>query len=150
VSEIEDNMAIVDLIHRYAEAVDERRPDRVAGLFAEECEFQAFDGDRGTARSPREVEVLAQRLLSTFTRTSHHVSNTRLVFEGPDRARGLTYLLAWHAFPEDRQDGILWGRYHDIVERRGGTWLFVQRTLRVTSEQNFAFKWLPPEAGWLG
>lgn len=104
----------------------------------------AFDSARGVARTPEEVRVLVDRLTSTFTATSHHVSNTRIAFDGPDRARGVTYLHAWHRFTEERPDGILWGRYHDVFKRRDNAWLFRTRVLRVTAEQDFPFTWLAP------
>lgn len=149
-SALEDRLAITDLIHRYAELVDDRAVEELATLFTDPCEFRAFDSEKGVARTREEVRVMSARLLATFTRTSHHVSNTRIVADGPGRARAVTYLLAWHEFPDDRPDGYLWGRYHDVLEKRDGQWLFRERTLRVTAEQHFPFKWLPPAPSGIG
>lgn len=143
-STIEDRHAITDLIHRYAEVVDDRRTEDLASLFTDPCVFRVFDGESGVARTHEEVRTLSARLLGSFTRTSHHVSNIRIALHGPDQARAVTYLVAWHAFPQSRPDGILWGRYHDTLTREGGRWLFAERTLRISGEQNFPFRWLPP------
>lgn len=139
-----DRQAIVDLVVEYAQAIDDQDPDRVCALFDEPCLFRAFDGPKGEARSHDEIAVLVTRLLATFTATSHHVSNHQIQFTGTDTAVATTYLHAWHQFVEDRPDGLLWARYHDVLVRKDGRWLFAERTLRVTGEQDFGFRWIPP------
>ncbi|KRF00980.1 hypothetical protein ASG88_11315 [Nocardioides sp. Soil777] len=137
-----DRYAINDLITAYAQAIDDKRAEDVSALFAPECVFRVFKGDKGEARGRAGVSVLVERVLSTFTATSHHVSNVRIDLTGPDSARATTYLHAWHRFVEDRPDGLLWARYEDELVRHEDRWLFAQRTLRVTGEQDFAFLWI--------
>lgn len=138
-----DRLEIVDLVHAYAEAVDDRRDGDVAALFTQDCVFRAFAGPKGEARGRDAVEVLVGRLLGTFRATSHHVSNTRLELIGPDGATGRTSLYAWHAFNDERPDGILWGRYVDRFQRVDGAWRIAERELRIAGEQDFPFAWIP-------
>lgn len=140
---VEDRLAIVDVVNAYAEGVDVGDAEAVAALFAPDCEFRAYRGERGTARGRDAVVVLLRKLLGTFEATSHHVSNTRIAFEDEDRASAVTALHAWHRFGPDRPDGLLWGRYHDTFVRQDGRWLFAQRELRVAGDQDFAFGWIP-------
>ncbi|KQY56152.1 hypothetical protein ASD11_16960 [Aeromicrobium sp. Root495] len=139
---LEDRWEIADLVSAYAEGVDDGRSADVAALFAEDCVFRAYRGERGTAEGRPAVEALLQKLLGTFEATSHHVSNTRVTFSGEDRADVVTALHAWHRFPSERPDGILWGRYRDTVVREGGVWRFAVRELRVAGEQDFPFGWI--------
>ncbi|WP_267895239.1 nuclear transport factor 2 family protein [Nocardioides terrigena] len=141
---LEDRAAVADVITAYAAAIDDQRADAVADLFTEDCVFRVFEGSKGEARGRDGVSSLVARLLSTFAATSHHVSNIRVDLTGDDAARATTYLYAWHRFLEERPDGLLWARYEDELVRRGGRWLFTRRTLRVTGEQDFAFRWIGP------
>lgn len=140
---VEDRLAVMDVVHAYAEGVDDGDAARVAALFAPDCVFRAFAGPKGEARGIAAVASLLDRLLSTFTATSHHVSNTRIAFDGPDRATATTALHAWHRFTQERPDGLLWGCYVDTLVRVDGSWLFAERELRVAGESEFAFAWIP-------
>ncbi|MCL3819855.1 nuclear transport factor 2 family protein [Aeromicrobium wangtongii] len=140
---IEDRLAVADVVHAYAEGVDDGDCARVASLFAPDCVFRAFAGPKGEARGIAEVEKLLDRLLTTFRMTSHHVSNSRIAFDGADRAAATTALHAWHRFVEERPDGLLWGRYVDTFVRIDGSWLFAERELRIAGESEFPFAWIP-------
>lgn len=140
---LRDRAEIADVIHAYAHGVDDQRAEAVAALFAEDCEFRAFDRPKGVARGRSEVALLLHRLLATFRATSHHVSATHIWFAGTDRASATTVLYAWHRFAEERPDGHLWGRYHDELVRENGRWRFARRELRVTAHRDFEFPWIP-------
>lgn len=135
---------ITDLVHAYAQGVDDRAVEAVAALFAEQCVFRAYDRPSGVAHGRPEVAALLGKLLATFEATSHHVSGTRVVLESEDSASATTTLYAWHRFREQRPEGHLWGRYLDRFVREGGRWRFAVRELRVTAHQDFEFPWLPP------
>lgn len=144
---LRDRLEIADVVHAYAQGVDDQRADAVAALFAEDCEFRAFDRPKGVARGRSEVAALLGRLLATFQATSHHVSATRIAFTGSDRASATTVLYAWHRFTEERPDGHLWGRYYDDLVREEGRWRFARRELRVTAHRDFEFPWIPAASG---
>ncbi|WP_229052375.1 nuclear transport factor 2 family protein [Aeromicrobium sp. Leaf350] len=140
---IADRLELQDLVHAYAEGIDDGRAEDVAAIFAEDCVFRAFAGPKGEARGREAVAVLVGRLLATFRATSHHVSNMRVDFTGEDEATGRTSLYAWHAFTTDRPDGYLWGRYVDTFRREDGRWLIAERELRIAGQQDFDFAWIP-------
>ena len=139
-----DRAAIADLVLAYAEAIDRADAASVGTLFTQDAVFRAYDRPQGEARGSDEIHALVAKLVGSFRATVHHVSPTRVVFAGEDHATGVTSLIAWHAFADDRPDGVLWGRYHDRFTREGGTWRFSERVLRIAHHQDFDFPWLPP------
>lgn len=139
-----ERQAIIDLIHEYSRLVDESRPDGVAALFTPDCVFRSTSGKNGTARGRDAVRDRMHLLLSTFSATSHHVSNIQITFASPDRAQGLVYLFAWHDFTKERPVGYLWGRYSDVYERTAEGWRIAERSMHVTGHKDFPFGWLPP------
>ena len=143
-STLVDRQAIVDLVHDYARLVDDGRPDEVAELFTDDCTFRSTRGRNGTSHGREAVRARMRLLLSTFTATSHHVTNIQVRLTDPDRAEGLTYLYARHDFTENRPIGHLWARYVDVFHRTHEGWRIAERSLHVTGEQNFPFGWLPP------
>ncbi|MGF2949900.1 nuclear transport factor 2 family protein [Microbacterium alcoholitolerans] len=143
-TEVLDRARLQDLALAYAEAVDAGDVDRVAGLFTEDAVFRAYDRPRGEAHGRAEIRALMDKLLDTFTGTLHHVSGPRAEFTGDDTAVGFVSLHAWHAFVEDRPDGILWGRYADEYLRTGSGWKIARRALLVHGQQDFAFPWIAP------
>ncbi len=59
----------------------------------------------GTREPTHGVGALEERLargLPRFAATSHHVSNIEITFDDDDTATGITYLYAWHRYPDDR------------------------------------------------
>jgi hypothetical protein len=101
----EDRTAIADLVHDYARLVDECEPEQVAALFTDDARIDYGPALGGEQQGRDAVDRFFQGLY-TFERTSHHVSNHQIWFEGADRARGVVYVvvyvLAWHQFREDR------------------------------------------------
>ena len=136
---------VVDLLHAYCRAVDDNDPDAVAALFTQDCVYATSRGRNGVTRGRGAVAERVALLLSTFSATSHHVTNAVVTPESADRALSVCSLYAWHRFLDDRPDGLLWARYHDVVVRTADGWRIAERTLRVHGQQDFPFGWLPPE-----
>jgi len=143
-SETSDRQELCDLALAYAEAIDAKNADAVVRLFSKDAVFRAYDRPQGEANGLHEIHALVGKLLSSFSATMHHVSGPRAHFSGSDSARGIVSLVAWHAFAEERPDGILWGRYLDDYARIDGHWRITRRTLTVHGQQNFAFPWITP------
>ena len=119
--ELVDRQQIEDLVHDYCTHVDRYEPEKVAALFTEDC--VTGYGPFGGVREGRDVlERGFGFTLAGFAATSHHVSNLRLRFEGPDVALGYAYLYAWHRYPDDRPDYEIWGRYDDRFVRQPDGW----------------------------
>lgn len=141
-SETRDRQELHDLALAYAEAIDAKNADDVVDLFTGDAVFRAYDRPQGEAHGTDEIHALVGKLLGSFSATMHHVSGPRVVFTGPCSARGVVSLVAWHAFAEERPDGILWGRYLDDYVRVDDRWRIARRTLTVQGEQDFAFPWI--------
>ena len=67
-----------------------------------------------------------------FVRTQHQVSNVRIERTGQDTATVRAYLVAVHAFPDERVF-FATGKYVDVVERVNGQWKIVYRDEPITS-----------------
>ena len=140
--------AICDVIHAYCRGVDTLDADAVAALFTDDC---VVDYGPGLGRPTHGSAALAARLASglpRFAATSHHVSNIEIELDrDATSATAITYLLAWHRYPDDRPDAIMYARYHDrFVLRDDGrrpTWLIAERVLRVAGQQGFDVEWYP-------
>ncbi len=136
--------AITDVIHAYCRSVDTIDTDAAAALFTDDC---MVDYGPGLGESTRGASSLARRLatgLPRFEATSHHVSNIEIAL-APDgvSATAVTYLLAWHRYPDDRPDATLYARYHDRFVNVGHRWLIAERILRVAGQQDFDVEWHP-------
>lgn len=138
-----DREELRDLVHAYCHHVDTRDAAAAAGLFTEDAVFVTSTGRNGTSVGRAAIARRLERLLATFTATSHHVSNTRMEFLDADSVRMESYLYAWHRFPSDRPDGFLWARYVDRAVRTPAGWRLRERTLRVVGEVDFPFGWVP-------
>lgn len=134
--ELFDRQEITSLITAYARHMDLNDPDGVAALFADDAVI-----DYGATFPARVVgpEALAATLRNTIQHvaaTAHHCSNIELWFDSPDEARGVTYLYAWHRFPDDRPDFHLWAQYHDRFRRVPGVgWRFSFRCIKVSGAE---------------
>lgn len=144
VRELVARQAIGDAIHAYCRGVDTLDAQAVAALFTTDC---VVDYGPGLGQPTRGSAALAERLASglpRFAATSHHVSNieVQLAADGMS-ATTITYLMAWHRYPDDRPDAILYARYHDRFVCRDNRWLIAERVLRVAGQQDFDVEWYP-------
>lgn len=136
--------AITDAIHAYCRGVDTIDVDTVAALFTQDCVIDYGPGLGAPTTGRANVADRLRRGLPRFAATSHHVSNIEIMFgEDDTSASSITSLIAWHRYPDDRPDAVLWARYHDRWVLEGGRWLIAERILRVAGEENFDVEWYP-------
>ncbi|KRB78894.1 hypothetical protein ASE00_21200 [Sphingomonas sp. Root710] len=69
--------------------------------------------------------------MKRFSRSSHHLSNIQIDFEGTDRANSVSYIWAWHELP-DGHTGTMTGQYHDELVRTASGWRISKRQLRMS------------------
>ena len=70
-------------------------------------------------------------------KTSHHVSNIHIEFDGADEARSETYVFTWHEMPDDRP-GLVWGKWHDQWRRSDDEgWRISARKMIVSATDNY-------------
>ena len=105
----------------YARVYDEGNHDAMADLFTEDARID-YGPALGGPLQGREAIRGWLRGIYGFRRTSHHVSNVQVRFEGDDRASGSCYVLAWHEWPDDRPNAVLYGRYEDVYARTAAGW----------------------------
>ena len=120
-----DERSIRNLMVEYFDRVDALDPFAAARLFAEDASADFSTGKRYEGRA--QIGRALARILLQFSQTSHHISNHRAEVDG-DRATALTYIHAFHRFPDGRT-WQLWARHRDRLQRVDGRWLLSERIL---------------------
>jgi 3-phenylpropionate/cinnamic acid dioxygenase small subunit len=125
--------AITDLIAGYAELVDAGDFAGVGTLFADDAVFTgsgaALHGGDAVVRMLGDSVIRYE----DGTPRTHHVT-TNIVVEVDERAETATsraYVTVFQALPDFPLQAVAAGRYSDRFARRGGRWLFVERTVRI-------------------
>jgi uncharacterized protein (TIGR02246 family) len=135
--ELADRQAITDLIHAYCLHFDNNEPEAVAALFTDDAVVDYGPESPTLVGSAAIAATIAVGLERTFAATSHHVSNIQIAFEGPDRARSVAYLYAWHRYVDGSPDGELWGRYRHRLTRTGAGWRISELLLQAAGTVAF-------------
>ena len=142
--ELADRQAITDLIHAYCLHFDNNEPEAVAALFTEDATVDYGPESATIFGSAAIAATIAVGLEQTFAATSHHVSNIQITFDGPDHARAVSYLYAWHRYVDGSPDGELWGRYRHRLVRTAAGWRFSELLLEAAGTVDFHRKTMHP------
>jgi ketosteroid isomerase-like protein len=139
VTEVEDRLAISDLVHRYAQCVDALDYDGVAAVFTE-------DGVLSVCMTPGSPEVNrerhgraqiaeAMRSVTRHAATAHTIGNHLVTLDG-DAATGETRCIAHHVGGEPGAfTDLVWIlRYRDTYRRTGDGWRIAHRLLLLDME----------------
>ena len=125
--EIEDRLAIRDVLEAYAFGLDERDFAAVQGAFTDDAalDYTALGGWSGT---PAEVIPRIEETLKTFPVCQHHLTNCRIRVSG-DTATANTYL--WNPLAMEGGANMLFvgARYDDELVRTDDGWRISRRTL---------------------
>lgn len=130
-----EEKAIERIIHDYAYFLDMNQPEKMAGLFVDDCEVSYAPNFGATG-----IEAYKQTLdgIGTFfTATSHHVSGVVFNWVSDTEVDVRAIVLAVHRYTKERPDGILYGQYHDVVVKQGGAWKFKTRVLKTTMTTDY-------------
>lgn len=123
---LEDRAAITDQMFRYARATDWLEVEDHRLVFVEDCVFATPHS--GDLHGVGAVVDYMSRVLPQFEATQHLISNIWIQFIGPVTATAVSYVRAWHRFPDpETPDMILWGEYHDRWTHVGGVWRIQER-----------------------
>jgi ketosteroid isomerase-like protein len=132
---IEDRLAISDLVHSYAQRVDRKDIDGVAGLFCDDGQLVVYT--EPNTESPRIVSgrtAIRESLsdLHRYRATFHEIANHTVCID-QDRARAVTGCVAHHITGPDgaERDRVWYLRYTDTLVREPDGWRFSVRELRV-------------------
>ena len=120
-----DRIEITRLLYRYCAMLDSMELELVTELFTRDC-VVIYGPDERMQSHGAENLAGSLRRLGRFAHTSHHLSNVELDFEGPDEARGRSYVIAWHQHPDGRMQ-TLYAEYHDRFVRTDGGWRIAER-----------------------
>lgn len=132
-----DKAEIADVIHAYCTHFDRAEADAVLALFTADAVVD-YGPDVPTMTGTAEIgEMIARGLATFFAATSHHISNITIRFDGPDEARSVSYLYAWHRYRDGRPNSQLWAQYHHRFRRMEGGWKIAQLTLRAAGSERF-------------
>jgi uncharacterized protein (TIGR02246 family) len=137
VRELADRQAIADLLHAYCLHFDNDEPAAVAALFTPDATVDYGPEVPVLVGTDAIAAAVARGLERTFAATSHHVSNIQVAFDGPDAARTVAYVYAWHRYADGSPDGELWGRYRHSVVRTGAGWRISSLRLEAAGTADF-------------
>jgi uncharacterized protein (TIGR02246 family) len=137
VRELDDRRAITDLIHAYCDHFDRNEPEAVAALFTPGATIDYGPESATIVGADAIAPTIAIGLRQIFAATSHHVSNIQISFDGPDAARSVAYLYAWHRYVDGSPDGELWGRYRHRFERTDAGWRIAELVLEAAGMVDF-------------
>lgn len=153
IQRVEDRLAIAELLSRYCIALDRMELDELASLFTENCSVsygpEPLLRSEGSAALSRSLERMWR-----WQRTSHHLSNVVINFDGDNRAAASSHVLAWHERP-DGSTATVFGQYLDDIVRADGRWKIHRRRMVMNgNDAGFSVKLhpatrRPPPPGWV-
>ena len=120
-----DRRAITGVLQGYCRMLDSLELELVPQFFTEDCEVVYGLDPRMQSHGAGDLERSLRRL-GRFARTSHHLSNVEIELTGPDTARSISYVLAWHQQP-DGTSRTLYAQYHDRFVRTAAGWRIAER-----------------------
>ncbi len=122
VQELLDIHAIQQLMVRYADRIDANDPEGAAACYTEDGIGEYW----GTFQGRKEISEVLSVILSLFSTTSHHLTNTSIKLEG-DQATAMSYVYAFHRMINTDEPLHYWGRWVDQLKRTDEGWLLARR-----------------------
>lgn len=136
-----DRQEIMAMMAAYTRCADLNQPERQAEVFVRDGRVKYHLTDWIVGRGAL-IETL-RTALARYSKTSHHLGNIEIDFEGPDSATAQSTVIAWHR----RHDGSEWtmyGRYIDRWTRTRQGWRLAERELRAAGAVGRDDSQLPP------
>ena len=149
---IDDERAIRILLTDYCLALDIMDLTAVANIFTEDCVVKFGPDERLNSQGRKQVAKSLERMWR-WSRTSHHLSNVKIKFEGEDCAFSTSYVLAWHEKP-NKKTATIYGQYHDELVRKINGWQIRRRTMYMNGNNAeftvgiYPFERAEPPEGW--
>jgi hypothetical protein len=130
-----DRDAIRECIYRSARAIDRCDEDTFWTAYWPEAVHTGV----GLTLALPDFVAMAVPALRTYDGLSHMVGNI-LIKLADDRAVAESYVFSYHRHGESgsRRDNLQAGRYLDRLERRGGEWKILERTVVIDWFRDFA------------
>ena len=129
IRELADRTTITEVLHAYAQLVDERDFTGAAALFTGDCVAEYGIRESDVLYTSASVGDWLTRQLADGTPTSHHISNVQIRFADADHAETTSYVYAWHGAPGETADPVVLARYVDSLERSAVGWRIGRRQM---------------------
>ncbi len=122
-----DRQEITDVLIEYCCALDRMDLPRLSALFTDDC---IVDYGPDTQLQCRGAAALAKSLerMWRWSRTSHHLTNVQVEFNGDNEALVRSYVYAWHE-RADVSTATIMGQYHDRFVREHKGWRIAERRM---------------------
>jgi ketosteroid isomerase-like protein len=130
VSDLEDRLAINQVLDTYARGIDDRDWDLVLSVFTDDAflDYTAFSGPKG----PRDDVIMwVQDMLTSFVMSQHLITNRLITIDGDDAvvaAELLAIMGMPGAAPGKMSMMHTGGQYHDRLVRTSDGWKISKRT----------------------
>lgn len=147
-----DREEITWVLNEYCNALDQMDLPRLAALFTDDCLVEYGPKEWLRSHGSAGLEQSLARMWR-WARTSHHLSNVQIEFQGDDEAQARSYVHAWHERP-DGSTATIFGQYDDRFLRQDAGWRIAERRMFMNgSDGGFAvniarFERIPPPQGW--
>lgn len=139
VQELEDRTQIQELRFRYHLAVNEKKPEMIQDLFAENGEIDF--AHLGKAIGKTQVNAFYQQALSDLVPFVKQFIHNHMITLTGDTGTGLSYLEAKPIF--NGESFLVAARFDDEYIRENGSWKFRKMTL-------VPYFMVPLKEGWAG
>jgi hypothetical protein len=139
--ELEDRIAIRELIDQYAFCADTRNAEGQMAIFTKDTNFEVFMDEK--VADPTQVIKGRKNLrpvfddLNQYLSTMHFNGQSTVKIEG-ESATGTTYCRAYHLKVQDGVQRLMIAtiRYFDKMVKQEEIWLFSERKLKVCWIEN--------------
>ena len=133
-----DYFALLNLVHEYADAVDDGDFDRVGALFVDaDVYLPGWTGPAVRARTGDFGQLLRDVVRvyppRNTPRTRHVTTNHQIAFEGSTAARMRSYFSVFQEVAPGNLQPIICGTYDDRFAKVDGKWRFTERRQAVTA-----------------
>lgn len=128
-------------LSRYAVGVDDKKPEILAEIFADDAVLKvpAWDVDLAGKQA---VLAFFEEYWSRFDTPRRYYANEDFVVDG-DTATAFMY---WHVTQESGGESYLgWGTYDWGFRRAGDTWLITHETVHIRAMTTLAKGWAGPD-----
>ena len=148
--ELQDREEITQKLHDFARGIDDLDFAAVARCFAPDVRWDYGPGAGAPIQGRDKLEAFVRESFSDksvdagslsvvrIKRTSHHVSNIRVDFDGPNAARSEAYVFTWHEMIDNDRPGLVWGRWQDRWTHSADEgWRIADRKMLVSATDNY-------------